>query len=69
MAKKLDNAVEVAYQAVLVSIDNNDISEIKDRFKFYVNLKKFNDRENLRKLEKAERNSIHWQNRWMNQNQ
>jgi hypothetical protein len=69
MAKKLDNAVEVAYQAVLVSIDNNDISEIKDRFKFYVNLKKFNDRENLRKLEKAERNSIYWQNRWMNQNQ
>ena len=69
MAKKLDNAIEVAYQAVLVSIDNNDISEIKDRFKFYVNLKKFNDRENLRKLEKAERNSIYWQNRWMNQNQ
>ena len=69
MAKKLDSAIENAYQAVLVSIDNNDISEIKDRFKFYVNLKKFNDRENLRELEKAERNSIYWQNRWMNQNQ
>ena len=69
MAKKLDSAIENAYQAVLVSIDNNDISEIKDRFKFYVNLKKFNDRENLRKLEKAERDSIYWQNRWMNQNQ
>jgi hypothetical protein len=66
MGVKLDSAIETAYQSIL---ESNGINKMKDCFKSYVNLKNLNDRENLRKLERAERAARYWENKFLNRNQ